>query len=81
MSSQPATPATPSSSSSSAAAGGGDLESWLTGLDLEDYSPRLKQRGYSSLRFLKAADPAELDATMAEIQMKKPHAKAFSTML
>jgi hypothetical protein len=77
MSSQPATPATPSSSSSSAAAGGGDLESWLTGLDLEDYSPRLKQRGYSSLRFLKAADPAELDATMAEIQMKKPHARVF----
>ena len=53
------------------------LDSWLTGLDLEDYAARLKQSGVTSLRALKAAAPEDLEETMAAVKMKKPHARVF----
>ena len=53
------------------------LDSWLASLDLAQFTAAVKQEGYTTLRFLKVAQPEDIDEMMTDVQMKKPHKRMF----
>ena len=54
---------------------GTPMDEWLEELELEMYADALRGAGYSTLRFLRAADLQEI---AADVPMKRPHARAFA---
>ena len=53
------------------------LESWLAGLQLDRYAQAIRERGYDALHFFRVAEADDIDELAAEVEMKKPHAKAL----
>ena len=53
------------------------LESWLAGLQLDRYAEAIRERGYDALHFFRVAEAEDIDELAAEVEMKKPHAKAL----
>ena len=53
------------------------LDAWLANLQLESYAEPMKAEGYESLSFLKVAESEDIDEMIADIKMKKPHARTF----
>ena len=53
------------------------LDAWLANLQLESYAEPMKAEGYESLSFLKVAESEDIDEMIADIKMKKPHARMF----
>eukprot|EP01043_Picozoa_sp_COSAG02_P026946 COSAG02_NODE_1567_length_11900_cov_6.050250_11_plen_848_part_00 len=65
--------------SNTAATSGGALavHAWLQRYELDTYSDRLTEVGYSSMRFLQAASEEDIKEAIRDISMKKGHAKVF----
>ena len=55
-------------------AGAATLDGWLESLELEQYAAAFREAGYTTLRFVLGA---ELDDIVAEVSMKRPHARVF----
>lgn len=53
------------------------VHAWLERYELEAYSDRLTEAGYSSLRFLQAASKDDIQEAVRDVSMKKGHAKVF----
>ena len=54
------------------------VDAWLQSYELGEYAAGIKDAGYSSMRFLVAANGADLEEVMAEVGMKRAHAKVFT---
>ena len=54
------------------------VDAWLESYELGEYAAGIKDAGYSSVRFLVAANGADLEEVMAEVGMKRAHAKVFT---
>ena len=68
---------TPSGGASDIGTPAATLDAWLDELELGAYASAMRDAGYSSLRFLRAAAREDLEEMLAHIQMKKPHARVF----
>ena len=56
---------------------GQTLDAWLVQIKLQRYSAAIKEAGYDELEFLLDAEEGDLDEMIAEIDMKKAHARTF----
>eukprot|EP01043_Picozoa_sp_COSAG02_P041077 COSAG02_NODE_3378_length_6839_cov_12.056973_2_plen_544_part_00 len=61
----------------SPASSGPTIDGWLAELELGDFAAPMKQQGYTSLRFLIAAEEEDLDELAQDIGMKKPHLRVL----
>ena len=53
------------------------VHAWLEQYELDAYSDRLRESGYSSMRFLQAASEDDIREAIRDVAMKKGHAKVF----
>jgi Ca2+-binding EF-hand superfamily protein len=53
------------------------VHAWLERHELDAYSDRLREAGYSSMRFLQAASEDDIQEAIRDVAMKKGHAKVF----
>eukprot|EP01050_Picozoa_sp_SAG11_P011554 SAG11_NODE_1232_length_5452_cov_73.066131_3_plen_462_part_00 len=53
------------------------LEAWLTAIKLQAYTAKMAAEGYDEIKFLLDAEPDDIDELIADIGMKKPHARSF----
>ena len=54
-----------------------DVEEWLRGFKLERYAGAIKDLGYDDMIFVREANGQEVEGLIADVAMKRPHAKVF----
>lgn len=55
----------------------GTIGSWLHGIKLNRYEAAMQACGYDEVEFLRDADEDDIEELLEELQMKRPHARAF----